>query len=310
MKINSDKSLFKRLQLCTLWAVFILSCTMIFTGCKPDKKRIEAEQIVKEWLGKKILFPENSKCSVQRKDTTIAFCKGLFDTEFKVLLYADSAGCSDCRLKLFEWENLIAESDSLFHGKLNFLFFFQPKNSNSRDLEFIIHKNRFDYPVFFDVNNKLDRLNHFPKDVSFQCFLLDKNNKVLMIGNPILNSKIWKLYKEQITGKNQVDSMLHTTVEPNKMVHDYGSIKKGIKNRAEFLIKNTGSQPLVLYRVSASCGCTEVEWEKQPIKSGMYAKVKVELTPEETGFFNKTLDVYGNMELSPLTLKITGNAVD
>jgi hypothetical protein len=57
------------------------------------------------------------------------------------------------------------------------------------------------YPVFIDEKNEINRLNHFPTLMEYQCFLLDKDNKVLLIGNPTLNLRIWEMYKQVITGE-------------------------------------------------------------------------------------------------------------
>ena len=59
--------------------------------------------------------------------------------------------------------------------------------------------NRFTYPVFMDLNGNINRLNRFRPEMQYQCFLLDKDNKVVMMGNPALNIRIWESYKEQIT---------------------------------------------------------------------------------------------------------------
>lgn len=293
---------------------FLLFCPLcvllIFSGYKKDKSKLEAEQTIKEWVGKRIVFPKDVSCTLNGKDVTSSQCNQLFDSEYKVLLYVDSTGCSDCRMRLFEWRHIIQEADSLFNGKLKFLFFFQPKKSTPKELKNIIRRNRFEYPVFIDVDNRLDFLNHFSKHVEYQCFLLNKNNEVLLVGNPLLNRPIWTLIKKQFFEKEETEMSDKTTVEPNTLVHDFGKIKTKSTYKMSFVVKNTGSQPLVLYNVDASCGCTLVDWEKQPIKPGNSTEIDVELTMDDTGYFNKTLEVFGNMEPSPLLLKITGTAIN
>jgi hypothetical protein len=79
-----------------------------------------------------------------------------------------------------EFKQLIVKADSLFRDKLNVVFFFQPKSEN--DMRYIFLEDNFGYPVFIDMNNAINKLNHFPKQSFYQCFLLDKNNKILMIG--------------------------------------------------------------------------------------------------------------------------------
>jgi len=181
--------------------IFILFTTIIsIYSCKNNNNRKEVEKIVNEWIGKEIFFPKDISCYITGRDTLVDILNSFFQKEFKVLMYADSTGCSDCKLKLFEWKQLIEGIESLFPDKVGFLLFFQPKNKY--DMIELFVQNLFDYPVFMDVNNIINRLNHFPQASQYQCFLLDKNNKVLIVGNPVLNRKIWELYKSKIDGSN------------------------------------------------------------------------------------------------------------
>jgi hypothetical protein len=180
--------------------ILLLFLILTVFACK-DKKLAKTQQIVNEWVGKEIRIPDDVQCVVMGKDTTSAARQALMDAEYKVLLYVDSAGCSSCRLNLILWETLILESDSLFQGKLSFLFFFQPKSK--RELDVLFRRENFNYPVFIDMNNSIDRLNRFPEKIEYQCFLLDKNNRALMLGNPTLTPQIWTLYKQVISGQTQ-----------------------------------------------------------------------------------------------------------
>jgi len=59
--------------------------------------------------------------------------------------------------------------------------------------------------------------------------------------------------------------------------------------------------------ISTSCGCTNVQWDTHPVKFNHTATINIEITPEETGDFSKTIDVYCNTENSPISLNIIGN---
>jgi len=159
----------------------VIGICLLAISCKKNTKQTTAQQIISEWIDKQILLSE----PCLKTDT------------YNVLFYADSTGCTDCRLQLLEWKQLIAESDSLFADKLGFLFFFQPKDKE--ELTLLLQAYGFDYPVFIDETNEIDRLNHFPKEPQYQCFLLDKDNRVLAIGNPVQNPKVWELYKKVIS---------------------------------------------------------------------------------------------------------------
>lgn len=179
--------------------LLVLSCA----SCNNSTRKADVKKIVTEWAGKVIQFPEDVNCYVMGKDTISSLCSCKFTADYKILLYVDSTGCSSCRLNLYEWVNLIEEADSLFQNKLSFLFYFQPKSVEDYSLLFI--RERFNYPIFVDTVNSINQLNDFPQSVEYHCFLLDKDNKVLLIGNPILNNKIWDLYKSLISGKKQLE---------------------------------------------------------------------------------------------------------
>jgi hypothetical protein len=174
---------------------------VVIISCNGNKTRQEVESVVQQWIGKTVLLPDDIICSFCGKDTVAQYCKDLYNKDFKILLYNDSSGCNSCKLRLFLWEKVMLEADSLYAEKLGFLFFFQPKNRH--ELEIILLSGGLHYPVIIDAENKIDKLNSFPQKEEYQCFLLDKNNKVLMIGNPAKNPSIWKLYKDCIDGENK-----------------------------------------------------------------------------------------------------------
>ncbi len=95
-----------------------------------------------------------------------------------------------------------------------------------------------------------------------------------------------------------------------KTVHDFGAIieEKGPVTY-DFKFTNTGSSPLIVNNVVASCGCTTPGWSGQPIPPGKSGYVKAEFNPiNRPGSFSKTLQVESNSTQNPvLTLYIKGN---
>ncbi|MFA6877071.1 MAG: DUF1573 domain-containing protein, partial [Parabacteroides sp.] len=74
-----------------------------------------------------------------------------------------------------------------------------------------------------------------------------------------------------------------------------------------FKIDNTGSAPLVLTRVIASCGCTTPEWTKEPIAPGKSGDVKLIYDPKNRpGPFTKTVSIYSNGKKGSYILTIRG----
>ena len=284
--------------------ILILSLTILLlaSSCQ-NKKGREAKKIVTEWVGKKIQISEKTMFSVLGKDTT---CPDLLKKPYKILLYVDSTGCLSCRLKLLDWKILMKEVDTIAPGKVGFIYIFQPKRE--KELQQLLRQNGISYPVIIDPTDHINRQNHFPNKPPYQCFLLDQSNKVLMIGNPVYNPQIWNLYKAQITGKPEKESVPLTSIQVESTEFDFGKIHFNKKSTICFKLTNTGENPLVIYSAKASCGCTNVDFEKEPIKPGKSTEIAVTITPDNNGYFYKTVDLYSNTKNSPTLLSVKGIA--
>ena len=90
------------------------------------------------------------------------------------------------------------EVDSTLNRPVPFVFYFHPKDM--KELRYITRRDAFVYPVCFDEKDDFNRLNHFPDEMTFQTFLLDKDNRVAAIGNPVHNPKVKELYLKVLTG--------------------------------------------------------------------------------------------------------------
>ena len=148
--------------------------------------------------------------------------------------------------------------------------------------------------------------------MAFQTFLLDKDNKVKAIGNPVHNPKIKELYMkilmgEETTGTNEgINLMTEVSIDSTSLY--LGNFDWEKEQKVVFTLKNTGDNTLVIDAVSTSCGCTKVEYDKEPVRPGGSVDLHVSYKAEHPEHFNKTITVYCNTKASPLLLKIMGNA--
>jgi hypothetical protein len=76
--------------------------------------------------------------------------------------------------------------------------------------------------------------------------------------------------------------------------YSFGKIPQGRPVTHVFEIQNTGSKPLLLENVQASCGCTTPEWSKEAIAPGATAPIKVGYNAYGEGNFNKTVTIFYN----------------
>lgn len=284
-------------------SVYFLLLLLTLTSCKDSQKR-KISNLVNEWDGKEIVFPSNSVFTVQAKDT-VDF--PINNADYKIVAYVDSVGCMSCKLQLPRWKDFISEIDSLTGHFIPFVFYFHP--NDIKELRYITRRDNFEYPICIDVEDKFNSLNHFPDKMEFQTFLIDMNNKVVAIGNPIHNPKVKELYRKILSGKDsEISKIAMTEVSVDSAGIDFGSFPKEVKQERKFVLTNTGKDMLVIQDVVTSCGCTKVSYSKAPIRSGEQTELTVTYEAEKAEHFNKTVTVYCNSNLSPLKLKIKGKA--
>ena len=284
--------------------LYLLSILFLLTSCKENKKE-EVARLVQEWQGKEINFPKN-----------ITFTRFVTDTvdyqipqsDYKVLIYVDSMGCTSCKLQLPKWKELIAYTDSATGGSIPFLFFFQSKDD--KELRYILKRDNFNRPICLDRNNELDKLNRFPQNITFQTFLLDKDNRVVVIGNPIHNLAVKDLYLKQITGIQNKETLTVTTLEPEKTEYDLGTVLNGTTKEQTVTIRNIGANIFKLKGFTTSCDCTEATCNWQELQPGENGIITVRYKAEQPGDFLRTVDIYGNISNKSLTLSFIGTVIE
>lgn len=91
---------------------------------------------------------------------------------------------------------------------------------------------------------------------------------------------------------------------------DYGTIEKGSDGVRVFEFTNTGDAPLIISKVSSSCGCTIPKKPKDPILPGKTGEIEVKYDTNRVNPIRKTITVISNAETPTVALKIKGLVVD
>ena len=114
-----------------------------------------------------------------------------------------------------------------------------------------------------------------------------------------------------LTGSPANSQYMQTKIQISPKEHDFGTFKEESgRHQFDFIVTNTGNQPLILQKVIASCGCTTPEWTRSPIPAGGRGKVTAIYDPANTpGVFNKTLTVYSNAVPQATVLTIKGEVI-
>jgi hypothetical protein len=87
--------------------------------------------------------------------------------------------------------------------------------------------------------------------------------------------------------------------------YDFGKIPQGKPVYYFFEIQNTGTTPLKLDNVQASCGCTTPEWNHDAIPAGGSDKIKVGYNAATEGPFEKFITITYNGTQKQIKIKGT-----
>lgn len=283
---------------------FLALLALLFVSCKGTGSKERLAALLNEWDQKEIKFPSHIVFTVQGKDTVDY---GITD-RYKVLVYTDSTGCTGCRLRLADWKKFMQQVDSVSTDSVQFLFFLFPKERMG--LRRTLKTALFDTPVCIDEQDSLNLLNHFPQRMDFQTFLLNEKNQVVAVGNPVYNRRVRDLYLKILSdnkfqGKNEDQQ---ASLKIDSTVLDMQSFSWKEKQTKRLTIQNTGNDLLVINDVTTSCGCTTVDYPKEPIPPGKNCTLYISYQAEQPEHFEKTISIYCNVAASPVIVKLKGNA--
>lgn len=278
---------------------FLLCILNLFISCQEDMGT-HIERLVQEWQGKEIRFPEKLTFTRYVNDTIEYYIP---KSKNKIVTYVDSIGCISCKLQLPKWKEFIRLVDSVTNKTVPILFFFQPKDND--ELRYYLQRDSFSFPVCIDTQHRFNSLNHFPSEMMFQTFLLDKDNKVVVIGNPIHNLAVRDLYLKEIAGIENV-KLPETTLVTDQEEYDMGTVGENETKAQQVLIRNNGTEIFKLKGITTSCECTTTEQDWEEIAPGETATLTVYYKAEEPGDFYRTVTIYGNIPGESLMLSFVG----
>ncbi len=118
------------------------------------------------------------------------------------VVYADSTQCSPCFINhLNEWREMLKLENDQKHP-VRFLFIMEPRKGDGKALCEKLKDSRFCHSVLIDDKHLFRKANpQIPEDVLYHTFLLDTDNKVILVGNPLHNEEIEKLFYKRLKQK-------------------------------------------------------------------------------------------------------------
>ncbi len=169
-----------------LFIALILTCY----SCNSNKSKIATQ--IKELYNKEIKFCNNNHFFIHGKDTILS---KLNEGNYKIVFFADSSNCEICDFKLGEWSIKMKEI-YFYTSDVNFIFIIQSKNYH--EFEHYAQESLPEFPFIYDSKGDFIKENQLPQDSRFRVFLLDKSNKIRIVGSPIGSDYLWEIYKKEI----------------------------------------------------------------------------------------------------------------
>lgn len=117
----------------------------------------------------------------------------------KLVLYFSPERCTSCLTgRLEEYERLFELSETTPYSPM-LLFSPGTEERAYKTLLTDLRIREMAFPVYIDPKNEFRPLNpRLPEDIRFHVFLLDKHNRVVLVGNPLGSDAMWNLFKSTL----------------------------------------------------------------------------------------------------------------
>ncbi|MEZ4829575.1 MAG: DUF1573 domain-containing protein [Bacteroidia bacterium] len=108
----------------------------------------------------------------------------------------------------------------------------------------------------------------------------------------------------------EAKEMAETSIQFEGDSYNYGKVESGAVVTHTFKFTNTGTEPLKLTRVKASCGCTTPKWSQNAVEPGQEGFIDVSFNSAgKVGVQTKTITVTGNFPGNNKVLRISGEVL-
>lgn len=95
----------------------------------------------------------------------------------------------------------------------------------------------------------------------------------------------------------------------DKTTYDFGDLNQNSPGTASFTLTNDGNEPLIISSATASCGCTNLTYEKEPVLPGRSVSISATYNAAAVGPFMKTVTVKTNASDQAVILQIKGKVI-
>ena len=171
--------------------VLFVVIAVAMTGCKKAKLRSQ----LKELMGSTIVLPDRITCVYNGE---VFQMPDSLRKKAKLIVFVDSSECHACKLsQLSRYDRLSQLADAT--KKFEFLFMLGNTHFGRITLVQYLSDLDLSFPVYVDEacvflgNNSI-----IPSESIFHSFFLNSDDKILFVGDPILNERVMSLLERTL----------------------------------------------------------------------------------------------------------------
>lgn len=118
----------------------------------------------------------------------------------RVVSYVDTAACSPCMMNdLYNWRGFL-DSLGVYRGRIGVCFIYDAPRSKLRETieEAGYLSEDMGIPLYVDTLHLFAHANRLPLPPNTHVFVIDKDNRVCLVGNPVRSPKVGELFWEEV----------------------------------------------------------------------------------------------------------------
>lgn len=175
--------------------LFVFVSCIFLAGCNPSKLKIEKNIKQMQSMRVKIPIDNLDYWTSDSLEDPIIYERA----RLKLVVYVDSTECSMCYIsKLFFWNEILKLEKK---HKKNFSIFFivEPSQKSRKNILESLKRDKLIHPIYIDTLGIFAHSNpNIPKEVMYHTFLVDENDSIIFVGNPLNNKKTKDVLMQRI----------------------------------------------------------------------------------------------------------------
>lgn len=237
--------------------------------------------------------------------------------EYRLIVLFDSTVCNACGYNsLYLWNEIIQYGENN-PDKLQCFFIFSPSEEEMENMKVLESSGIYDICVdisgLFSDNNP-----DYVNNPAFNTFLINKQGKPVLMGNPIFNNSLYKLYSktlgmESTSDSDFLDNLLlasDSSLSFDREIYHIGHIIQGETVDVSLIATNNTSEDIMITNVESDCKCLSVDsLAHKIIPAGKSTGLAVQFSASYPGDFFHILSIYNSYSGLSSQIAIRGTVI-